>query len=104
MAKEKIMRMRMKFASYDPEILENAVKKVALILRGTGAVTAGPFPLPTKKKRFTVLRGPHVDKKSREQFELRQHHRVLDLIDPSAQTMEALRDLSLSPGVDVEIR
>jgi len=70
----------------------------------TGANVAGPIPLPTKINKFTVLRSPHVDKKSREQFEIRTHKRLLDILDPTQQTLDALMKLDLSAGVDVEIK
>ncbi|MGB1909339.1 MAG: 30S ribosomal protein S10, partial [Candidatus Puniceispirillaceae bacterium] len=70
----------------------------------TGANVRGPIPLPTNMRRFTVLRGPHVDKKSREQFEMRTHKRLLDIIDPTPQTVDALMKLDLAAGVDVEIK
>ena len=73
-------------------------------MKQTGAVISGPIPLPTEKQIYTVLRSPHVDKKSREQFEIRTHKRLLDILDPTQQTLDALMKLDLSAGVDVEIK
>ncbi len=100
----KKQRIRLKLKSYDHRLLDNAVKQIVLTARRTGAQLMGPVPLPNKKKVFTVLRSPHVDKKSREQFELTTHKRVLDIVSPSDKTMDALMKLSISSGVDVEIK
>jgi small subunit ribosomal protein S10 len=85
-------------------LLDKAVKQIVLTVKRTGSQLVGPVPLPNRKRCFTVLRSPHVDKKSREQFELTTHRRVLDIISPSDQTMDALMKLSISSGVDVEIK
>jgi len=100
----KKQRIRLKLKSFDHRLLDKAVKQIILTARRTGAQLMGPVPLPNKKRCFTVLRSPHVDKKSREQFELTTHKRVLDIISPSDKTMDALMKLNISSGVDVEIR
>ncbi|MCK4651331.1 30S ribosomal protein S10 [Candidatus Babeliales bacterium] len=101
MKKEKI---RLTLKSYDHQLLDSAVKQIVLTVRRTGSGILGPVPLPNRKKCFTVLRSPHVDKKSREQFELTTHKRILDILSPSEQTMDALMKLNISAGVDVEIK
>jgi small subunit ribosomal protein S10 len=100
----KKQRIRLKLKSFDHRLLDNAVKQIVLTARRTGAQLMGPVPLPNKQKVFTVLRSPHIDKKSREQFELTIHKRVLDIVSPSDKTMDALMKLSISSGVDVEIK
>jgi small subunit ribosomal protein S10 len=96
-------RIRLSLKSYDHQLLDKAVKQIVLTAKRTGSDVVGPVPLPNNRKCFTVLRSPHVDKKSREQFELTTHKRILDIIAPSDQTMDALMKLSISSGVDVEI-
>ena len=100
----KKQRIRLKLKSYDHRLLDNAVKQIVLTAKRTGAQLMGPVPLPNKQKIFTALRSPHVDKKSREQFEITTHKRVLDIVSPSDKTMDALMKLSISSGVDVEIK
>jgi small subunit ribosomal protein S10 len=100
----KKQRIRLKLKSYDHRLLDKAVKQIVLTAKRTGAQLMGPVPLPNKKRCFTVLRSPHIDKKSREQFELVAHKRILDIVSPSDKTMDALMKLSISSGVDVEIR
>ena len=100
----KKQRIRLKLKSYDHRLLDKAVKQIVLTAKRTGANLMGPVPLPNKRRVFTVLRSPHVDKKSREQFELTTHGRVLDIVSPSDKTMDALMKLSISSGVEVEIR
>ena len=78
--------------------------QITQVIKRTGALVAGPIPLPTIKNRYCVLRSPHVDKKSREQFEIRTHKRLMDILNPTPQTLEALSKLELSPGVDVQIK
>lgn len=97
-------KIRLTLKSYDHQLLDKAVKTICLTAKRTGAQLVGPVPLPNKRKCFTVLRSPHIDKKSREQFELTTHCRILDIVSPSDQTMEALMKLSISSGVDVEIK
>src|SRR5947209_11629353 len=100
----KKQRIRLKLKSYDHRLLDKAVRLVVLTVKRTGAQLMGPVPLPNQKRCFTVLRSPHIDKKSREQFELTTHRRILDIVSPSDQTMDALMKLNISSGVDVEIR
>jgi len=100
----KKQRIRLRLRSYDHRLLDRAVKQIALTVKRTGAQLMGPVPLPNKRRCFTVLRSPHIDKKSREQFELTTHKRILDIVSPSDKTMDALMKLSISSGVDVEIR
>ncbi|MDP2341785.1 MAG: 30S ribosomal protein S10 [Deltaproteobacteria bacterium] len=101
MSKNKI-RIRLK--AYDHKLLDQSTQEIVETARRTNAKVAGPIPLPTKINRFTVLRGPFVDKKSREQFEIRTHKRLLDILEPTQQTLDALMKLDLSAGVDVEIK
>jgi small subunit ribosomal protein S10 len=97
-------KIRIRLKGYDYNILDESVQEIAGTARRTGAKTVGPIPLPTQITRFTVLRGPFIDKKSREQFEIRTHKRLLDILDPNQQTVDALMKLDLSAGVDVEIK
>jgi small subunit ribosomal protein S10 len=97
-------KIRIRLKAYDYKVLDQSVGEIVDIVRKTGAKLAGPVPLPTRINRFTVLRGPHVDKKSREQFEVRTHKRLLDILEPTQQTLDALMKLDLSAGVDVEIK
>jgi len=96
--------IRVKLRAYDHRILDQSTKEILNTAKRTGAQVRGPIPLPTRIEKFTVLRSPHVDKKSREQFEIRTHKRVLDIIDPTPQTIDALMKLDLAAGVDVEIK
>ncbi len=97
-------KIRLTLKSYDHQLLDKAVKLIVSTVKRTGSLLVGPVPLPNKRRCFTVLRSPHVDKKSREQFELTTHRRVLDIVAPSDQTMDALMKLNISSGVDVEIK
>ena len=90
--------------AYDHKLLDRSAAEILDTALRTGARTAGPIPLPTSIQKYTVLRGPHIDKKSREQFEIRTHRRVIDILDPTPQTVDALMRLELSAGVDVEIK
>jgi small subunit ribosomal protein S10 len=101
MVKDKI-RIRLK--AYDFRLLDQSTAEIVDTAKRTGASISGPIPLPTQIQRFTVLRSPHVDKKSREQFEIRTHKRLLDILDPTQQTVDALMKLELPAGVDVEIK
>lgn len=96
--------IRIRLKAYDHRILDQSTKQIVDTAKRTGAVIAGPIPLPTRIRKYTVLRSPHVDKKSREQFEMRTHKRLLDILEPTAQTVEALMKLDLPAGVDVEIK
>jgi small subunit ribosomal protein S10 len=100
----KKQKIRLTLKSYDHQLLDAAVKKIVSTAKRTGSRVVGPVPLPNKQRIITVLRSPHVDKKSREQFELTTHKRILGIISPAEQTMDALMKLSISAGVDVEIR
>ncbi len=97
-------KIRIRLKAYDYRLLDQSASEIVETAKRTGAQVAGPIPLPTKINRFTVLRGPFVDKKSREQFEIRTHKRLLDILDPTQQTLDALMKLDLSAGVDVEIK
>ena len=97
-------RIRIRLRSYDHAILDQSAGEIVRTAKRTGARTAGPIPLPTQKTVYTVLRSPHVDKKSREQFEIRTHKRLLDILEPTQQTVDALMKLDLPAGVDVEIK
>ena len=96
--------IRIRLKAFDHRILDQSTSEIVNTARRTGAKIRGPIPLPTSLNRFTVLRGPHVDKKSREQFEMRTHKRVLDIVEPTPQTDDALMKLDLASGVDVEIK
>ena len=97
-------KIRIRMKAYDFKLLDQSAGEIVDTAVRTGAKVAGPIPLPTSINRYTVLRGPHIDKKSREQFEVRTHKRLIDILDPTAQTVDALMKLELSPGVDVEIK
>ena len=96
--------IRIKLRAYDNKILDQSTEEIVNTVKRTGANIKGPIPLPTKIERYTVLRSPHIDKKSREQFETRTHKRLIDIIEPTPQTVEALMKLDLASGVDVEIK
>ena len=96
--------IRIRLKAFDHRILDQSTSEIVNTARRTGAKIRGPIPLPTSLNRFTVLRGPHVDKKSREQFEMRTHKRMLDIVEPTPQTVDALMKLDLASGVDVEIK
>ena len=97
-------KIRIRLKAYDSKVLDQSAREILDTARRTGASVAGPIPLPTKIHRYTVLRGPHVNKKSREQFEIRTHKRLMDIIEPTQQTLDALMKLDLAAGVDVEIK
>ena len=97
-------KIRIRLRAFDHQLLDKSTSDIVETAKRTGARVAGPVPLPTELRRYTVLRGPHVDKKSREQFEIRTHKRLLDIIQPTQQTLDALMKLDLSSGVDVEIK
>ncbi len=96
--------IRIRLKAFDHRILDQSTNEIVSTAKRTGAEVRGPIPLPTNLRKFTVLRGPHIDKKSREQFEMRTHKRLLDIIDPTPQTVDALMKLDLAAGVDVEIK
>ena len=97
-------RIRIRLKAFDHKLLDSSTEQIVGTAQRMGAKVAGPVPLPTRIERFTVLRSPHIDKKSREQFEMRTHKRVLDIVDPTPQTVDALMKLDLAAGVDVEIK
>ncbi len=97
-------KIRIKLKGYDHKLLDQSTKEIVETARRTGASVAGPIPLPTRLNMYCVLRSPHVDKKSREQFEMRTHLRLLDILEPTQQTIDSLMKLDLSAGVDVEIK
>ena len=96
--------IRVRLRAYDHRVLDQSTKEIVNTAKRTGAQVRGPIPLPTRIEKFCVLRSPHVDKKSREQFGMRTHKRLLDIVDPTPQTIDALMKLDLAAGVDVEIK
>lgn len=96
--------IRIRLKAFDHRILDTSTGEIVGTAKRTGASVRGPIPLPTRKERFTVLRSPHVDKKSMEHFEMRTHKRLIDIVDPTPQTVDALMKLDLAAGVDVEIK
>lgn len=97
-------KIRIRLKGYDHKLLDQSVGEIVDTAKRTGARVAGPIPLPTVINKYCVLRGPHVDKKSRDQYEIRSHKRLIDILDPTQQTVDALMKLDLSAGVDVEIK
>jgi small subunit ribosomal protein S10 len=97
-------KIRIRLKAYDHRLLDQSTSEIVGTAKRTGAQVAGPIPLPTRINKYTVLRGPHIDKKSREQFEIRTHKRLIDILEPTQQTLDALMKLDLSAGVDVEIK
>jgi small subunit ribosomal protein S10 len=102
--KAKSAKIRLRLKSFDHKLLDISMEEIVDTVKKSGASVMGPVPLPTKRELFTVLRSPHVDKKSREQFELKTHKRLLDIMDPTTKTIDALKKLDLPAGVDVEIK
>ena len=99
---EECIRIRME--AYDDSVLDQSAAEIVDTAKRTGAIVHGPVPLPTRIERYTVLRSPHIDKKSREQFEIRTHKRLIDIIQPTGKTVDALNKLSLPAGVDIKIK
>jgi small subunit ribosomal protein S10 len=97
-------KIRIRLKAYDHKLLDQSTREIVETAKRTRATVAGPIPLPTKISRYTVLRGPFIDKKSREQFEIRTHKRLLDILDPTQETIDALMKLDLSAGVDVQLK
>ena len=97
-------KVRIRLRAFDHRILDQSAEKIVDTARRTGAKVAGPIPLPTRISKYTVLRSPHVDKKSREQFEMRRHKRLIDILEPNQKTLDALTELDLPAGVYVEIK
>ncbi|MFM7057664.1 MAG: 30S ribosomal protein S10 [Planctomycetota bacterium] len=99
---EECIRIRME--AYDHTVLDQSAAEIVDTAKRTGAIVHGPVPLPTRIERYTVLRSPHIDKKSREQFEIRTHKRLIDIVQPTGKTVDALNKLSLPAGVDIKIK
>lgn len=97
-------KIRIRLKAYDHRVLDQSASEIVDIAKRTGARVSGPIPLPTRVSRYTVLRSPHVDKKSREQFEMRTHKRLVDILEPTPQTVDALMKLDLPAAIDVEIK
>ena len=97
-------KVRIKLKSFDHNLVDQSSEKIVKTVKTSGAVVSGPIPLPTRFERFTVNKSPHIDKKSRDQLEIRTHNRLLDIIDPTPQTVDALMKLDLSAGVEVDIK
>lgn len=97
-------RIRIRLKAFDHEILDGSAERIADAAKRTGALVSGPVPLPTERNVYTVLRSPHVHKDSREQFEMRTHKRLIDILEPTAKTVDALMRLDLPAGVDIEIK
>ena len=104
MAQDKKLKIRIKLKAFDHRILDQSAAEIVETAKRTGATVSGPIPLPTKHEDYTVLRSPHVDKRSREQFEIKTHKRLLDILNPTSKTIDALKKLDLPAGVDVEIK
>jgi len=97
-------KIRIRMEAYDHKILDQSALEVVETAKRTGAKVFGPVPLPTRIERYTVLRSPHVDKKSREQFEIRTHKRLIDIVDPTAKTMDALNKINMPAGIEIKIK
>ena len=97
-------RIRIKVEAYDHRVLDQSVGKIVETAKDSGARVSGPIPLPTRIERYTVLRSPHIDKKSREQFEIRTHKRIIDILEPTARTVDALAKLEIPAGVEISIK
>jgi small subunit ribosomal protein S10 len=100
----KASRIRIRVKAYDHTVLDQSVTDIINTVKKTGTRVSGPIPLPTRIERYTVLRSPHVDKKSREQFEIRTHKRLIELMEPTPQTTDALKNLNMPSGVDIQIK
>jgi small subunit ribosomal protein S10 len=99
-----LQKIRIRMEAYDHEVLDQSAEQIVNAVLRTGAKVSGPVPLPTRIERYTVLRSPHVDKKSREQFEIRTHRRIIDIQEPTPQTTEALQRLSVPAGVGIKVK
>jgi small subunit ribosomal protein S10 len=97
-------KIRIRLKAYDHKLLDQATSEIVETARGTGARVAGPIPLPTKINRYTVLRSPHVDKKSREQFEIRTHKRLIDITEPTSKTVNAISNVQMPAGVHITVK
>jgi small subunit ribosomal protein S10 len=102
--KQKEVKIRIKLKAYDSRVMDASCKKILETAVRTGAEVVGPIPLPTKKELFTVIRGPHIDKRSREQFELRTHKRIIDVLNPTSSTIDSLSHLNLPAGVGISLQ
>lgn len=102
--KKQRQKIRIRLKAYDQRLLDRSARDIVETAIRTGATVVGPIPLPTRREIYTVLRSPHVDKKSREQFEIRTHKRLIDILDPTGKTVDALRTLTLPAGVDINIK
>ncbi|AHK62901.1 30S ribosomal protein S10 [Chlamydia avium] len=102
--KQQKQKIRIRLKGFDQQQLDRSTADIVETAKRTGARVAGPIPLPTKREVYTVLRSPHVDKKSREQFEIRTHKRLIDILDPTGKTIDALKMLALPAGVDIKIK
>lgn len=101
---EQQQKIRIRLKAYDHRILDQSTAEIVATAKRTGAKLSGPIPLPTKREDYTVLRSPHIDKKSREQFQVKIHKRLLDIINPTSKTIDALKKLNLPTGVNIEIK
>lgn len=99
-----LQKIRIRMEAYDHEVLDRSAEQIVNAVLRTGAKISGPVPLPTRIERYTVLRSPHIDKKSREQFEIRTHKRIIDILDPTPQTTDALQRLSVPAGVGIKVK
>ncbi len=99
-----VQRLRIRIEGFDHELIDQSAMEIVNTAKRTGARVRGPIPLPTKIERITVLRSPHVDKKAREQFEIRSHKRIIDIADPTAKTIDELRNLNMPAGVDIRVK
>ncbi len=97
-------RVRIRMEAYDHEVLDESARQIVEAVKRSGAKVFGPVPLPTRIERYTVLRSPHIDKKSREQFEIRTHKRIIDIVEPTGQTVDALHRLVMPAGGDLKIK
>ncbi len=104
MGNEIDFKIRIRMEAYDHRVLDQSVADIIETAKRTGAKVSGPIPLPTRMERYTVLRSPHVDKKSREQFEMRTHKRLIDIIEPTPKTVDALNKLNMPAGIEVKIK
>lgn len=104
MAKQERQKIRIRLKAYDQRLLDRATADIVETAKRTGALIIGPIPLPTKREVYTVLRSPHVDKKSREQFEMRTHIRLMDILNPTSDTIDKLKVLPVAAGVDIKIK
>ena len=104
MGNEKDFKIRIRMEAYDHRILDQSAADIIETAKRTGAKVSGPIPLPTRMERYTVLRSPHVDKKSRQQFEIRTHKRLIDIIEPTPKTVDALNKLNMPAGIEIKIK